>query len=433
MARGLFLAVEEMREAESSTDKKSGLPPAANSLETTLLDVNEEGANLEQGSDMLVEASDDINTLDEVADTIEESAENGGMTPDAAKMAEVAVESIMRRQGMSLAYKPIASLESFGSTSSRMSATKLSLESVKEKSKELWSRFTKFISVLATKTSEYIKNVFNKLLPVYLERVAELVERVKTSEFEPREIPKKSFIKDLYLNNEFSPEVVKVATAKLGEYIGKLVDISSKTEGVIEAFNKVKANAEDAEAFAECEKAIAGILSSNNLPSGFSMKNGRAYSEELPGGRVMGYGIPTMGSEEERKENKSLKNHYAAFKGFFVELVNKNKFTPPDNINTLDKKEATVVIGNTFNALSSYAAQKTKIFSINNELSKLNKKVATFATASEGEDNKAVTVNIKELAKTMMAMVSSATTSFNKVIFSSSKAAMDYVEISIKE
>ncbi len=115
MARGLFLAVEEMREAESSTDKKSGLPPAANSLETTLLDVNEEGANLEQGSDMLVEASDDINTLDEVADTIEESAENGGMTPDAAKMAEVAVESIMRRQGMSLAYKPIASLESFGS------------------------------------------------------------------------------------------------------------------------------------------------------------------------------------------------------------------------------------------------------------------------------------------------------------------------------
>ena len=433
MARGLFLAVEEMREAESSTDKKSGLPPAANSLETTLLDVNEEGANLEQGSDMLVEASDDINTLDEVADTIEESAENGGMTPDAAKMAEVAVESIMRRQGMSMAYKPIASLESFGSTSSRMSATKLSLESVKEKSKELWSRFTKFISVLATKTSEYIKNVFNKLLPVYLERVAELVERVKTSEFEPREIPKKSFIKDLYLNNEFSPEVVKVATAKLGEYIGKLVDISSKTEGVIEAFNKVKANAEDAEAFAECEKAIAGILSSNNLPSGFSMKNGRAYSEELPGGRVIGYGIPTMGSEEERKENKSLKNHYAAFKGFFVELVNKNKFTPPDNINTLDKKEATVVIGNTFNALSSYAAQKTKILSINNELSKLNKKVATFATASEGEDNKAVTVNIKELAKTMMAMVSSATTSFNKVIFSSSKAAMDYVEISIKE
>ena len=433
MARGLFLAVEEMREAESSTDKKSGLPPAANSLETTLLDVNEEGANLEQGSDMLVEASDDINTLDEVADTIEESAENGGMTPDAAKMAEVAVESIMRRQGMSMAYNPIASLESFGSTSSRMSATKLSLESVKEKSKELWSRFTKFISVLATKTSEYIKNVFNKLLPVYLERVAELVERVKTSEFEPREIPKKSFIKDLYLNNEFSPEVVKVATAKLGEYIGKLVDISSKTEGVIEAFNKVKANAEDAEAFAECEKAIAGILSSNNLPSGFSMKNGRAYSEELPGGRVIGYGIPTMGSEEERKENKSLKNHYAAFKGFFVELVNKNKFTPPDNINTLDKKEATVVIGNTFNALSSYAAQKTKILSINNELSKLNKKVATFATASEGEDNKAVTVNIKELAKTMMAMVSSATTSFNKVIFSSSKAAMDYVEISIKE
>ena len=433
MARGLFLAVEEMREAESNAEKKSGLPPAANSLETTLLDVNEEGANLEQGSDMLVEASDDINTLDEVADTIEESAENGGMTPDAAKMAEVAVESIMRRQGMSLAYKPIASLESFGSTSSRMSATKLSLESVKEKSKELWSRFTKFISVLATKTSEYIKNVFNKLLPVYLERVAELVERVKTSEFEPREIPKKSFIKDLYLNNEFSPEVVKVATAKLGEYIGKLVDISSKTEGVIEAFNKVKANAEDAEAFAECEKAIAGILSSNNLPSGFSMKNGRAYSEELPGGRVIGYGIPTMGSEEERKENKSLKNHYAAFKGFFVELVNKNKFTPPDNINTLDKKEATVVIGNTFNALSSYAAQKTKILSINNELSKLNKKVATFATASEGEDNKAVTVNIKELAKTMMAMVSSATTSFNKVIFSSSKAAMDYVEISIKE
>ena len=82
MARGLFLAVEEMREAESSTDKKSGLPPAANSLETTLLDVNEEGANLEQGSDMLVEASDDINTLDEVADTIEEQPSTKRYKPE---------------------------------------------------------------------------------------------------------------------------------------------------------------------------------------------------------------------------------------------------------------------------------------------------------------------------------------------------------------
>ena len=433
MARGLFLAIEEIKEAAKDAGSSDGLPPAADSLETTLLEVNEEGSNLEQGSDMLVEASDDINTLDEVADTIEESAENGGMTPDAAKMAEVAVESIMRRQGMSLEYKAIASLESFGSTSSRMSATKLSLESVKEKSKELWTRFTQFIGVLATKTTEYIKNVFNKLLPMYLERVSELVERVKASEFEEREIPKKSFIKDLYLNNEFSNQVAITATAKLSDYISKLVDISIKTEGVIEAFNKVKANAEDTQAFAECEKVIGEVLSSNNLPSGFTMKNGRAYSEELPGGRVIGYGVPTMGSAEERKENKSLKNQYAAFKGFFIELRNKNKFTSPENISTLNKKEATLVINNVLNALSSYASQKEKMLKINNELSKLNKKVANFSVASNEEGNKEVIVNIKELAKTMMAMVSSATTSFNKIIFSSSKAAMDYVEVSISK
>ena len=199
MGRGLFLAVEELKEAEKKAAVKDSqvMESTAESAETEIIETNKDETELDQDLDTLDTASDDIDSLNDVAKVIENSAEGDGMSEDTAKMAEVAVESIMRRQGMSLAYKPIAYLESFGSTSSRMSATKLSLESVKEKSKELWSRFTKFISVLATKTSEYIKNVFNKLLPVYLERVAELVERVKTSEFEPREIPKKSFIKDL--------------------------------------------------------------------------------------------------------------------------------------------------------------------------------------------------------------------------------------------
>ena len=161
MARGLFLAVEELKEAEKKEKKEATAvaAPAADSAETEIIESNKEGVDLDQDIDTVETASDDIDTLDDIAEVIEESAENGGMTPDAAKMVEVAVESIMRRQGMSLEYKAIASLESFGSTSSRMSATKLSLESVKEKSKELWTRFTQFIGVLATKTSEYIKNV----------------------------------------------------------------------------------------------------------------------------------------------------------------------------------------------------------------------------------------------------------------------------------
>ena len=68
MARGLFLAVEELKEAEKKEKKEATAvaAPAADSAETEIIESNKEGVDLDQDIDTVETASDDIDTLDDI-------------------------------------------------------------------------------------------------------------------------------------------------------------------------------------------------------------------------------------------------------------------------------------------------------------------------------------------------------------------------------
>ncbi len=128
-------------------------------------EVAEGQAEVAEMADTVEEAVTAIEELADVAgvmeDSIEEEGKEGeGLSEDAAEIAEVAVEAICARLGYKPAKKPIPSLEAFGSTSSRLDATKYALEGVADTIKKIWEAIKGFFS----RIWEAIKGLWKRLI-----------------------------------------------------------------------------------------------------------------------------------------------------------------------------------------------------------------------------------------------------------------------------
>lgn len=118
-------------------------------------------------------AEDDVQDTVEQTEELEEAAaglesiynmlaaaqQKGGLTPQAAKAATIAVESYTRRVGIDTPV--MMGLESFGRDSSRMRATSLSMEAIKDQLKTIWKAIWNFLVNLKNKIWNFIKRLFS--------------------------------------------------------------------------------------------------------------------------------------------------------------------------------------------------------------------------------------------------------------------------------
>ena len=103
----------------------------------------------------------EIDTLEAVANQLENSIPGGGVEPLSARIAEMAVESIYNRLGINKRAMP--SLEDFNSTSSRIAATKLAVENIRETVQKAWKAICEFFKKLYNSIVNFIKSTLQKL------------------------------------------------------------------------------------------------------------------------------------------------------------------------------------------------------------------------------------------------------------------------------
>lgn len=137
-SRGLVWAMEELEEQEAAANAVVEEPLAVDSLETDILEVNEDAGEIDDLNASIEEAVEDVDTLEDIASVMDESTENGGMDQTTARVAEIAVESIYKRLGVQK--KSMPAMESFGSKGTRVGATKIAVEKIGEVLKEVWAR-----------------------------------------------------------------------------------------------------------------------------------------------------------------------------------------------------------------------------------------------------------------------------------------------------
>lgn len=139
--RGL-MAMEELDE-EVPMEESTGLE-FVDAPEQDLAEADEAAGDVEAADAEIGTATDTAETLDGMADAVESTVEEGGMGEGEAEAVEIAVEALCRRVGFKPQQRKIhPAMESFAKTVSaeqRIAATKVAVESIKEKAKAIWAR-----------------------------------------------------------------------------------------------------------------------------------------------------------------------------------------------------------------------------------------------------------------------------------------------------
>lgn len=203
--KGLVAAMEELEEMENEGAEAEG---GADSLETSMIEANEAGADLDDMDSSIEEAVEGAEEIEAIADTLDETVEEGGADAATARVAEVAVESIFRR--LNIKRKAMPSMESFGTRSSRVQATKIAVEGMKESAKMIWERIKKAIKA----AWDWIQGWFNKLIDAATklnERAKKFKEASAKLDGTPKEakMAKGGFVDALTLGGEFNAGIAK--------------------------------------------------------------------------------------------------------------------------------------------------------------------------------------------------------------------------------
>jgi hypothetical protein len=160
LKNGLVFAMEDDEVIAPAADAVEMVPETQAEVETASAEVSEQSAEIEQIDTAVDEAQADTATVDSIADVMAETVESGeGMPEEAAQIAEVAVEALCARLGMRLSKKPMPAMESFGSTSSRLMATKIALEEVQGIGKRIWENIKKALAWVWEKITSFFKMI----------------------------------------------------------------------------------------------------------------------------------------------------------------------------------------------------------------------------------------------------------------------------------
>lgn len=131
--RGIMFAMEDM-----DTDG------VVESNDVDISEVTEGAAELDDGAAVTEDTLATVEPLEEIAETMDEAAEGDGLSVEAAKIADIAIEALCGRLGFAEP-KCIYSLESFGSKSSRQAATRIAAEEVWGKVKDTYNKIVAWI------------------------------------------------------------------------------------------------------------------------------------------------------------------------------------------------------------------------------------------------------------------------------------------------
>ena len=177
-AKGLVAAMEDETQAAELAIDESG----ADSAEADIVEATDISADVEAGTAEVEQASADAETLTRIADTAEAAEEEGGLDPVAAEIAEIAVESIYARLGVTRNSYP--ALESFSGKTGRKRATQIAVEDIKETVKKIWAA----VVVAFQKMVDFVKNFFAKIFDAnrkLLSRINSLEKQTRNLKLQP--------------------------------------------------------------------------------------------------------------------------------------------------------------------------------------------------------------------------------------------------------
>lgn len=432
--RGLLASFEN----EEDTVDAAPMVEDADNAEAALADAGEVQADINEAEGVVDQAIEDSETLETVASQLESREQSGGATPEEAEMAEITVESICNRLG--IARNPMQSMESFSSRSSRVRATRLSVEGIREVGDTIW----KYIVKIYKKIKEWVLKAWDYLFDArtkLLRRAKALEARVEKVEGTPKEsVIQGSFIKDLMVGTAFKG--VANTDKALGEAVKKVKDAAAVRVGdmaaaIADATGTGAANSTDRiiDVVQKEVDKLAGAVSTKGVGADVvsKSKSSKEYKVMFAplGGEVPVVTIPESGAAKGIDLLKLYKKAKVTTEKSY-DKVNENFKAP-----VLKEAEMIGAVGKVIAALEDMEDVKKDVNKFRDELEKAIKKLDSVGQAPTKDDSsKEVNKVAKEAGQVVAVLprvVSGAITNGSKVILSYCRAVLDYVQKSASQ
>lgn len=405
----------------------------ADNAEAALADAGEVQADINEAEGVVDQAIEDSETLETVASQLESREQSGGATPEEAEMAEITVESICNRLG--IARNPMQSMESFSSRSSRVRATRLSVEGIREVGDTIW----KYIVKIYKKIKEWVLKAWDYLFDArtkLLRRAKALEARVDKIEGTPKEsVIQGSFIKDLMVGNSFTG--VKNTEKALDAAVSKVKEaaatrVGDMAEAIATAAAGEEANSEEriiSVVDAEVNK-LADAVSTKNVEASVISKTKSSKNYVIMfaplGAEVPVITIPAPGTAKGIELLKLYKKAKVATEKSY-DKVNENFKAP-----VLKESEMSGAVGKVIAALENMEDVKKDVNKFRTELEKAIKKLDSVGqTPTKNDASKGINKTAKEAGQVVAVLprvVSGAITNGSKVILNYCRAVLDYVQ-----
>ena len=120
---------------ENEEEEVAVIGETADNVESRIAEADATEREVDDIEQAIDDGERDAKVLRETADALEETEQEGGASPVAARLAEVATEGIFLAYGFKT--RPIASLEAFNSKASRIQATRISVEAMRDAANKL--------------------------------------------------------------------------------------------------------------------------------------------------------------------------------------------------------------------------------------------------------------------------------------------------------
>jgi hypothetical protein len=418
-SRGVVAAMEEEELAAEVAAAEAPIGDNAESVETELLEVNEEAAVADEADAQVEEAVETVEALEQMAIALESAAAAGGLDKNAALLVGIAADSMYKRVGFGAGRQGMPALEAFGGVSTRVGATQLALEDMKSKIADIWKAIIAHIEKAIAWVKERFLKIFGAAEKIKA-RAAALSKRAEGTKGSAKEstVNNARVFKALEQGGDVrgvaAATALKDATAAIATGAGKQVAIIERMAGMVAEGKLEKIDT-------DLTSVIPGLTKGGEAPEGLvGLKSAKA----LPGGAAILGQVPAAGTDE-NSTLKALAKAKFEMGSFGGEGAGKEGLGV---MSTSDAARVASIVGEIADQLLGLRAEVSKQEAANKKLIQAAKK-AQSKTDAEAETVsllRGATVGIKNY--TVEPAVG-----FSVYAVNTSKSLLDYVELSLKQ
>lgn len=450
-SKGLVLAMEDDAPVVQVEINAENEVPAE--VEADVAELTEKAGDVEDLVTAVEEAEQDAATLDRMAGVMEESADKGeGLDETAAEIAEVAVEAICNRLGIRTHGRAMPALESFGSRGSRVSATRISVEGIKEWITTTWEAIKKAFKDMWNRIKEFFAKFFEAN-----ERLKNAATQMKAN-LSVGDTPKETAFQDKSIGSQFlmldsldaakTLEVIKFHAGFSQSALDGVVAFDTsltKINKVVETSLKVTGDARKSEV-SKVQDAVEEFIKEqvNDATGGFNSKApdgstikveaGDIISDMFIGGNVV---VVRRTISDDQAKTKSFGGASVVNAASPQAL----KMAETMTLKTLKKSEMESVLAEIIKMCEINTKLKTKSSAIGNIEKKFDSAVDSALNAAKNLDSESkVNESVKEVLTAAKNGISGIgkitgviTTAAPKLSVQAGKAALAYVSKSIAQ